>query len=80
MYSAKVSDEKFYEKLIIDKDFRGRSLLKNIVQNSFEPLMDENDPKAENIMLSIWEGKEATRCDGNIKGYSALNHLCKHIW
>lgn len=65
MYSSKISDEKYYEKLIMNLDFKGRSVLKSIVQNSFEPLMDENDPKAENIMLSIWEGKEATRCDGN---------------
>lgn len=37
--------------------------------------MDENDPKAENLMLMIWHGKEATRCDGNIYGYSNLSHI-----
>lgn len=37
--------------------------------------MDENDPKAENLMLVIWHGKEAARCDGNIYGYSNLAHI-----
>ena len=75
MYSAKIEDEKFYEYLITGEDFKGRSVLKIITQNSFEPLMDENDPKAENLMVMIWHGKEATRCDGNIYGYSNLAHI-----
>jgi hypothetical protein len=37
--------------------------------------MDENDPKAENLMLMIWNGKEATTCDGNLFGYSNLAHI-----
>lgn len=39
--------------------------------------MDEYDPKAENLMMMIWHGKEATRCDGNIYGYSNLSHIIK---
>ena len=75
MYSSKIEDEKFYEGLIMGEDFRGRTVLKIITQDSFEPLMDEEDPKAENLMLMIWHGKEATRCDGNIFGYSNMAHL-----
>jgi len=56
-------------------DFKGRTVLKTITQNTFESLMDEEDPKAENLMLMIWHGKEATRCDGNIYGYSNLSHI-----
>jgi hypothetical protein len=37
--------------------------------------MYEKDPKAENLMLMIWNGKEATSCDGNIYGYSNLAHI-----
>jgi len=37
--------------------------------------MDEDDPKAENLMVMIWHGKEATKCDGNIFGYSNLSHI-----
>ena len=37
--------------------------------------MDEFDPKAENIMVMIWHGKEAIQCDGNIYGYSNLSHI-----
>ena len=50
-------------------------MLKIIADNYFEPLMSESDPKAENIMLKIWHGKEATKCDGNIYGYSTLYHV-----
>ena len=56
-------------------DFRGRTVLKIITMNGFESLMDQDDPKAENLMLMIWHGKEATKCDGNIYGYSNLAHL-----
>jgi len=75
MYSSKIEDEDFYEELITDVDFRDRSLLKIITDQEFEPLMDENDPKAENIMMSIYQGKETTRCDGNIKGFSSIYHV-----
>jgi len=75
MYSRKIEDEKYYENLIMGIDFKGRTVLKIITQNTFEPLMDENDPKAENLMIMIWHGKEATRCDGNIFGYSNLSHI-----
>jgi hypothetical protein len=37
--------------------------------------MDDEDPKAENLMIMIWHGKEATKCDGNIFGYSNLAHI-----
>jgi hypothetical protein len=59
----------------MDKDFRGRSILKIITQNSFEPLMSELDPKAENLMLKIWNGRESTKCDGNMYGYSNMLHI-----
>ena len=37
--------------------------------------MDDNDPKAENLMLSIWRGKESNRCDGGIVSFSQLSHI-----
>lgn len=54
MYSSKIEDEKFYEWLITEVDFKNRSVLKIIAVNKFEYLMDENDPKAENMMMGIW--------------------------
>lgn len=50
-------------------------MIKIITDNLFEPLMDEMDPKAENLIVIIWDGKEATMCDGNIYGYSNLMHI-----
>mmetsp|Transcript_39182 Transcript_39182/g.37574 ORF Transcript_39182/g.37574 Transcript_39182/m.37574 type:complete len:166 (+) Transcript_39182:1560-2057(+) len=75
MYSLKIEDEKFYEKLIMGMDFKSRSVLKIITGNQYQPLMWEKDPKAENLMLVIWNGKDATKCDGNIYGYSNLSHI-----
>jgi hypothetical protein len=37
--------------------------------------MDEMDPKAENIMMNIWNGNEASKCDGNWYGYSHMVHV-----
>jgi hypothetical protein len=37
--------------------------------------MDENDPKAENLLMMIWRGKEAARSDGDIFGYSHFTHI-----
>ena len=37
--------------------------------------MDEGDPKAENLMMIIWRGKEASRCDGDIIGYSNFSYI-----
>jgi hypothetical protein len=51
MFISKIDDEKYYENLIMDTDFKGRSILKIICDNLFEPLMNEGDPKAENLIL-----------------------------
>jgi len=75
MYTMKLQDEKYYEKLIMDKDITGRSVLKIITENKFELLMDENDPKAESVMLKVWNGSQATKCDGDIYDFSAAFHI-----
>lgn len=75
MYTSKIEDEDFYESLVTDTDSRNRSLLKIITDYEFEPLMDENDPKAESIMMSIYQGKETAKCDGSIQGYSSIYHV-----
>ena len=77
MYISKIEDEKYYEDLISEEDFRRRSVLKIIIENKFEHLMDDEDPKAENLMLKIWHGKESTKCDGSMLGYSCMSHI---IW
>ncbi len=37
--------------------------------------MEEEDPKAENIIGMLWDGIESTKCDGNIYGYSSFLHI-----
>ena len=61
--------------MVMGVDFKGRTVIKAITENEYNPLMAEGDPKAENIMLIIWNGKESTKCDGNIYGYSTITHL-----
>lgn len=51
MYVSKIDDEKYYESLVMDKDFRDKTVLKIITENMFEPLMPEEDPKPENLMV-----------------------------
>jgi len=75
MYSSKIENEKFYEKLITEVDFKNWSVLKIIALNQYQNLMDENDPKAENMMMGIWQGKETNKCDGIMSGYSSMTHI-----
>ena len=74
-YSSKITDGKQYERLITEIDFKNRSVLKIIAENKFERLLDENDPKAENMMMGIWQGKESNKCDGTLSGFSSLNFI-----
>jgi len=37
--------------------------------------MDQGDPKALNLINKIWNGPDATKCDGNIYGYSRMMHV-----
>jgi len=37
--------------------------------------MDELDPKAESMMMHIWQGKDASACDGNWYCYSSFMHI-----
>ena len=75
IFLDKVDDEKYYESLMMDRDFEGRTALKIITGNYFEELLNEEDPKGENLMVKLWYGREATKCDGNMYGYSNLTHI-----
>ena len=75
VFNGKIEDEDKYEKLIMDVDFKGRSVLNIICYKGFSPLMSEEDPKAENIINNMWWGAQSTKCDGNITGYSNLYHI-----
>ena len=75
VYNDKIEDEKQFENLIMDTDFQNRTVLKIITSCKFEALMSEEDPKTENIMNNIFIGEDATRCDGNMFGYSTLMHI-----
>jgi hypothetical protein len=75
MFLSKVDDEKYYENLLMDRDFKDRSVLKIITENYFEDLLHEEDPKGENLMVKLWHGHESSKCDGNIYGYSNMTYV-----
>ena len=75
MFLNKVDDEKYYESLMMDKDFKDRPVLKIITENYFENLLNDEDPKGDNLLVKLWHGREASKCDGNIYGYSCLTHI-----
>lgn len=56
MYAGKIEDEEYYKGIIQDTDFSGRSVLCIICDCGFQPLMCEEDPKAENIISQVWNG------------------------
>lgn len=75
VYNEKIQDIDYFKLLIMDKDFQNRTVLKIITERGFEALMSQDDPKAENIMNSVYIGQEATKCDGMILGYSNFMHI-----
>ena len=75
MYIQKIEDEEHYEKLILDSDFKGRSMLKIIMENSFYELMPEEDGKGVGLLDNFWYGKEANKCDGKLGDYSSIYHV-----
>jgi hypothetical protein len=60
---------------MLDRDFRDRPIIKIITENYFERLLHEDDPKGENLLVKLWHGREASKCDGNIYGYSILTNV-----
>jgi hypothetical protein len=60
IFISKIEDDKLYEDLILDKDFKGRTIFKIITDNGFEPLMSEKDQNSENFLLKLWNGQESS--------------------
>ena len=75
VFNGKIEDESMYKKLIMDRDFTGRTIINIICYQRFAPLMSEEDPKAEDLIMDMWMGEETTRCDGNISGYCNLIYI-----
>ena len=54
MFLSKVEDEKYFESLMLDRDFKDRPIIKIITENYFESLLHEEDPKGENLLVKLW--------------------------
>ena len=46
IYNEKIGDDRYYETLIMDTDFRGRTVLSIICYSKLQKMMHEDDPKA----------------------------------
>ena len=75
IYKNQITSDAYFEDLILDTDFSNRSVLKIITLLELEQLMSEEDMKSENIMNTIFVGKEVKKCDGDILGYSNFLHI-----
>lgn len=75
MYNSKIDDETYFEDLILDKDFSNRSVLQIITECQLEALLSEEDTKSENIIQTIYIGKDSKLCDGNMYGFSNCLHI-----
>ena len=54
-------------------------MIKIITDNHFEPLMDENGPKAENLIVIIWDGKEAPSLERGLIHFIVVFHSSKSM-
>lgn len=75
IYNSKIDDPAYYEQLIMDTDFKGRTVLSIICYSQLQPLMHEDDPKAENLINNIWKGRQSEKCNGSFYGFSSLKHI-----
>lgn len=68
-------NEELIEKMYLDTDFQGRTLLRIIVDNSQEDLVKWL--KIDDLIERIWTGKDTFECDGRLAYYSKLKFLSK---
>ena len=75
LYNSKIDNEKYFKILLMDTDFKNRTVLKIIVDCQLAELMHEDDPKAAAIMMNMYIGEESNMCDGSVYGYSNYMHI-----
>ena len=60
-------------KVLLDKDFKERTLLKIITNNNYRVLLTSY--KVDVLLSEIWEGKNTFECDGDVSDFSKLTYL-----
>ena len=74
-YTDKIPEEDYYEELVMNTDFNGRTVLKIICDCELMPLLDQSNAMAEALIIKMWDGYESPNCDGNIYGFSNMMHI-----
>jgi len=63
-------DDDQIKPLLLDTDFKDRTVLNLITSNGFEPLF--TDPKIDILLDEIWVGENSYQCDGRLHDFSIL--------
>eukprot|EP00347_Sterkiella_histriomuscorum_P019128 403342842 len=66
-------DEDRLSKVMLDQDFKDRTLIKIITLNGFKRLFTSY--KVDILLEEIWVGKKTFECDGNLEDLSMLTYL-----
>lgn len=66
-------DEDRTGKVLMDTDFRDRTVLKNITIFDFEKLL--HTYKVNILLEDLWEGVNTRECDGTLSHFSMLTYL-----
>ena len=65
--------EDLIEKVYTELDFKERSILRLATDNGLEPVI--KSLKVEELIETLWTGKESFECDGRISWYSKLFYI-----
>lgn len=66
-------DEERVGKVMMELDFRNRTVLKNITIYNFSKLL--HTYKVNILLEDLWEGANTRECDGTLSDYSMLTYL-----
>ena len=66
-------DEEKVSKILLETDFRDRTVMKNITIFNFSKLLHSN--KVNIVLEDLWEGIHTRECDGNFGDFSMLSYV-----
>lgn len=66
-------NEELVRRVYMETNFKGQTLLRIIVNLNLEPLVQSQ--KVEELIETLWTGKETYECDGTTSYFSKLTHI-----
>ena len=68
-------NEELIKRVYMETNFKGQTLLRLVVNLDLEPLLNSN--KVEELIETLWTGKETYECDGVTAYFSKLTYISK---